>query len=218
MFTAAAFLSAAALLFDDVSYLRLESSKKTVEAGESFLLRVYVGAHVPVNAVDVTIQYPQDEVKINSIDVGESVISIWAQDPYVDGDTVVLRGGTFRKGFLGEHLVATINAEAVETGVAEFATADITLLAGDGSGSEVTVSSLGEESTTLFVTSTDGTIDGDFTLQINTDIDGDGSVGLDDVNDFMAAWQNRNVIYDFNNDNRMNFTDFAIILSDSFFK
>ena len=92
------------------------------------------------------------------------------------------------------------------------------LLAGDGSGSEVSVTEAGDETVTLFVSNTDGAVGGDFAVSITTDIDGDGDVSLDDVGSFMNAWRDRKVIYDFNNDNRMNFTDFAIILSDSFFK
>ena len=116
IFVAASLLGAAALLHEGQSYIRVESSAQSVVAGETFEIKVFVGAHVPVNAVDIAIRYPEDQIEINTIDTGESVITIWTQDPYVDGDQVILRGGTFRRGFLGEHEVATINATAIESG------------------------------------------------------------------------------------------------------
>ena len=218
VFVAATFLGAAALLHKDQSYLRIESSTEFVNAGESFSVDVFAGAHVPVNAVDIKISFSDTQVEVEGIDVGESVITLWAQDPYIKNDEVILQGGTFRRGFVGEHLIATINLEAKESGTARISADEVTFLAGDGSGNEVTVSDSGEDSLTLFVRNTNGSIEGDVKIEITTDIDGDGEVGLDDVNAFMSAWRKKNIVYDFNNDRRMNFTDFAIILSDSFFK
>lgn len=218
VFVSASFLGAAALLFDDQSYIRIDSTDSVVQAGDNFSINVYVGAHVAVNAVDITLQYPDDQIEIDGIDIGESVITLWTEEPFVEGNTVVMSGGTFRKGFIGEHLIATINATALESGKAEFITEEIQLLAGDGTGGEITVSETGEESLAVFVENEDGTIAGDVTVQIVTDIDGDGNVGIDDVMAFVSAWGDREVIYDFNNDRRMNFTDFSIILADSFLK
>ena len=218
LFVAASFLGAAALLHDGQSYIRVESTTQSVTAGETFEIKVFAGAHVPVNAVDIAVMFPENQIKINTIDTGESVITIWTQDPFVDGNKVIMRGGTFRRGFIGEHEIATINATAIESGRADFSVGDTTLLAGDGSGSEVAVTEAGDESVTLFVANTDGTIGGDVEIAITTDINGDGGVGLDDVSSFMSAWRDQNVFYDFNKDRKMNFTDFAIILSDSFFK
>lgn len=215
-FIAAAALSAAALLIDTESYIRIESSEKTIESGKTFAVDVYAGAHVPVNAVNISLSYPEDQVTVSGIDVGRSVITIWAQDPYVDGDTVVLQGGTFRKGFLGEHLIATINFKALHSGRAEFSIADIDLLAGDGTGDSVSVTDLDQNSLAVYVANEDGSLEGVVDFKISTDIDGDGNVGFDDVQTFMSAWSSRVVLYDFNDDSKMNFTDFAIILANSF--
>lgn len=218
VFVAATFLGAAALLHKDTSYIRIESSKNQVSAGENFKIKVFVGAHVPVNAIDIRLKYPKDKVTINNIDIGESVITIWTKEPYVEGDKIIMSGGTFRRGFISEHLIATINAEATQGGKASFSTDNITLLAGDGTGEKVAVGSSGSESLTLLVNNVDGSIDGKLTLIITTDIDGDGDVSLSDVNSFMSSWFSGEFLYDFNKDKKMNFTDFAIILSDSFFK
>lgn len=217
-FLAAVALGAAVLLYEDESYIRIATDEPSVAAGEAFTISVYAGAHTSVNAVDLSLQYPEDRVEVRGIDVGESVISIWTQDPYVDGDRIILRGGTFRRGFVGEHLIAKINFTAKESGVADFSIDELTLLAGDGTGNTVEVKRNDEESLAVVVQNEDGSIAADVGVIFVTDIDGNGEVTLADVQTFMAAWSRKEYVYDFNQDNRMNFTDFAIILADSFFQ
>jgi len=229
-FVAAALLGAAVITSDTSSYIRISSNNSNVSAGDSFTIDVYVGAHVAVNAIDIGISFPKDQIEIKGIDTGESVITIWAVDPYVDDNTVILRGGTFRNGFIGEHLVAQINARAKQTGVAKFSADDIQLLAGDGRGSTVSIEDTGYESLTLYVgttntndTNADGTsaggavLEGTVKVGLYTDIDGDGNVDMSDIRSFMSAWRFKTANYDFNGDGRMTFVDFAIILADSFF-
>lgn len=217
-FIAVSALAAAALLQDDASYIRIETDAAIVSAEEQFTMSVYVGAHTSVNAVDVAIAFPSERVEVLGIDTGESVISIWTEEPFVEGDKIILRGGTFRRGFLGEHLIARVNMRALESGSANFNVDDITLLAGDGSGSNVQVGDDGVDALSVIVANADGNLSGIVEVQIKTDIDGNGDVSLKDVESFMIAWRSRSQLYDFNGDNKMTFKDFAIILSDSFFK
>lgn len=227
VFAVAAILSAAAIVSDNRSFIHLDSSAQTVKAGDTFQIKVYVSASVPVNAVDIRLAFPSDQIQILGIDKGQSVITLWAQDPYVDTNTVILQGGTFRRGFVGDHLIATINAKAIQTGLAKFSTDQVTLLAGDGSGSKVQVAQSNADSATFYIANADGTpaasqnnpigVQGAASVVIITDIDGDGKVTLADVSKFMAGWFSGGTIYDFNHDGHMTFADFAIILADSFF-
>jgi len=218
IFTTLAIVSAALILPTNSSYVRLESTAKNIVAGEKFSVSVYVGAHTPVNAIDIALTYPSGQIKIDSIDVGNSVITLWTRDPYIENGKVIMQGGTFRKGFLGEHLIATIKATALKSGNAEFKTSNVQMLAGDGTGNEVSVSNNNAESIVLVVGNDAGEVVAEASIFINTDIDGDGKVGMNDILAFMAAWKNRQVVYDFNNDNKMNFRDFGIILSDFFYQ
>ena len=228
LFTVAALLGASVIDSSSQTYIHIESSASSVREGEIFEINVYVSAHVPVNAVDIALAFPDTQVEVIGIDTGESVITLWTEQPYVKDNAVVLRGGTFRKGFKGDHLIATINAKANTSGLATFEVADSMLLAGDGSGSEVTVSENGEESTQLYVANADGTftttnesgagLEGAVTIRIITDIDGDGEVSLGDLSRFMTAWASRTEVFDFSGDGRMTFKDFGIILADAFFK
>ena len=101
VFAAATFLGAAALLHDDVSYVRIETTSQNVSAEEEFSIKVYAGAHVPVNAIDIALSFPEDQIKVKGIDVGESVITIWTREPYIEDGRIIMQGGTFRKGFMG---------------------------------------------------------------------------------------------------------------------
>lgn len=227
LFFVAALLGANAIDTQTQSFIQVESSKQTVRAGELFEIHVFASANTPVNAVDIELSFPKDKVEVAGIDTGESVITLWTEEPHVLGNTVILRGGTFRNGFVGRHLIATINARAAETGIAYFEVTNSTFLAGDGSGSEVTLAQSGEEMTQLFIANADGTLtvnsDSDssglgaeVTVRIVTDIDGDGEVNLKDISRFMVAWDKKTEVFDFSGDGKMTFRDFAIILADSF--
>jgi len=216
----AAVLGAAAITSTDVSYIRLEISDQTIEAGDRFAIDVYAFAHVPVNAVDITVQFDPESVKVINVDRGQSVLTIWTQDPIIEKNRVLLQGGTFRRGFLTEHKIATINARANETGQSSFEATDVVLLAGDGSGSRVTVAEATDSKVNFFVydENTDpSSISVAVNMNILTDLDGDGKVTLRDISAFMGAWQSKSRIYDFNGDGRMTFRDFSIILADFFF-
>lgn len=226
-FTLAAFLGAAVIVTDNKSFIHLESSVASIKAGESFKIEIYVSAHVPVNAVDITLEFPKNQISVVSIDKGESVLTLWTQEPRVENNKVYLTGGTFRRGFIGDHLIATINARATQSGLAKFSVDTVSLLAGDGSGSKVSVTKNAKESTTLYITSADGTkapsaeavgVQGVTSVVLVTDIDGDGQVTLADISRFIAAWNTKSTTYDFNGDGAMSFRDFGIILADSFLR
>lgn len=224
VFAFAAFLAASAVVSENKSFVHLESSVKSVRAGEQFSIGVYVTAHVPVNAVDLALLFPKEQISIIGIDTGESVITLWTEEPNVKGNIVVMRGGTFRKGFIGDHLIATVNARAITTGVAQFSVNTLTLLAGDGSGSKVSVAKTGKEEKSFFIIDEKGEIadevsvgvKGSAVVMIVTDIDGDGKVSLGDISRFMSAWNTKTTIFDFNGDGSMTFRDFGIILADAF--
>ena len=74
----------------------------------------------PVNAVDISVTFSPDQVEILGIDRGQSVITLWTEDPHVEGNAVIMRGGTYAKGFVGEHKIATLKVRAKASGKAMF--------------------------------------------------------------------------------------------------
>lgn len=215
----AAFLGATALNSVSYSYIRITPSVTSLQAGDRFSVDIFANAHVPVNAVDISLSFSSDAVEVTGVDTGQSVITLWTEEPAVKGSSVTLRGGTFQRGFRGEHLIATVNAVAKQTGQAEFSISNLNLLAGDGKGTPVLTGSPEQSRADVFVVAAGedpANITADIALHIVTDIDGDGQVTLKDITSFLSAWHGRSKVYDFNNDGKMTFRDFAIILAESF--
>lgn len=217
----AAIFGAAAVSTSQQSYVRLEASSSTIEAGQRFTIDVYAKAHVPVNAVDITLQFDSNAVQVLEVDRGQSVLTIWTQDPVVQDNKVVLRGGTFRRGFIGEHKVASIDLKAKKIGQSTLSATNVVLLAGDGKGSPVSLGQLENSKVNLYIYDENTKLESigvNVAVRILTDIDGDGKVSLKDISAFMSAWGSKDKAYDFNGDGKMTFRDFSIILADFFFK
>ena len=217
----AALMGAAVITSDEFSYIRLSTSQTAIAENDRFAIDVYAFAHEPVNAVDITLQFEPDSVEVLEVDRGQSVITIWTQDPIIENDKVILRGGTFRRGFIGEHKIATVELKAIKLGNNTLKAEDVILLAGDGLGTPVSTNDAGNSMVNLYVydkdTNPDG-IDVNIEVRIVTDIDGDGEVTLKDISAFMASWSKRDFAYDFNGDGRMTFRDFSILLGDFFLR
>ena len=221
VFGVVAVLGAAVITGEDASYVKLVPSETVVKNGETFWIEIYAFASVPVNAIDLEVKFSSNAVEILSVDKAQSVLTIWKDEPVIDKNSIKLSGGTFRRGFMGEHLVATIKAKAKFNGETEFTVNDAVLLAGDGKGTEVAVDKTAYGAKTSFYiynqNEAPDIIRATFGIKINEDINGDGKVTLADISAFLSAWHSKNTIYDFNNDKKMNFIDFSIILAKSFF-
>jgi hypothetical protein len=223
LFVFAAIASIAAVSSTKGSYIKVVSSENAVEVDTQFKLDVYVFADAPINAVDISVLYPESQVEVLGIDKGESVITLWTEEPFVKDGAVVLRGGTYKRGFVGEHKIATINLKAKTTGSAQFVAGTVNLLAGDGKGTSVKAdTSRAKFVTTVFPVgekpANTTTLEGSVGFVVVTDIDGDGAVSLRDISSFMANWASKEQKFDFNNDGQMTFRDFSIILFDYFAK
>jgi hypothetical protein len=215
---ASIFAGLASIVTVQDSYVILSSSVEEVARDQEFTISISVSAHVPVNAIDLVISYSEDNIEIRSIDTGTSVITLWTETPYADQGKIFLRGGTFRKGFVGEHEIAQIKVRAKEAGSARFFVSATELVAGDGLGSPVEVTESDEyNEMKIAITGDDtGLVTGKATISIITDTDGDGDVDLGDITAFMTAWLTRSDTFDFNHDGRMTIADFSILLADSF--
>lgn len=212
----ALFASLAAVITENSSYVTIRTDSETVTKDQQFFIDVLVTAHIPVNAVDLVITYPDDKLVIDGIDTGTSVITLWTKEPYAKDGNIYLSGGTFRKGFLGEHTIARIKAHATEAGEARILIKETQLVAGDGKGSEVAVGD-SENEVKIAISGSEGIIKGEASISVISDIDGDGDVDLKDISAFMAAWFTKGSVYDFNGDGKMTFKDFSILLAESFF-
>jgi len=214
-------LGATTITSTNQSYVYLSADTRTIEVGEMVSVMVSVSAHVPINAVDIKIAFPADKVEVFSVDRGRSVLTLWTEDPIISTNSVQFIGGTFRRGFIGKHTIASIKFRAKQSGQYEISATDITFVAGDGTGNKVTVSANSANKTMLF-NFDENTSAEEIRIAVAagvvTDLNGDGKVTLEDISMFMAIWNNRSQVLDFNNDGRMTFKDFSIILADFFWR
>jgi len=209
--------SLAMVLSSQASYVRIETTPQEVHAGDTVTINVYAFAHVPTNAVDIRVAYPEKQLVVEEIVLGESIITIWTTEPYAEKGNVFLRGGVFRKGFVGEHLIARIRARAVGAGSARILASESVFLAGDGKGSTVPVTNTGSEIATVLIDEA-GTLKTTVAVGLVTDITGDGVVDTKDIQNFLKAWTADGSSFDFNGDGKMTFRDFGILLAKAFFR
>ena len=206
----------ASVITNDTSYITINTPDTTVTTGQVFTITVSAFAHVPVNAVDVTLTYPTDLMVVDGVDTGNSVITLWTTEPKAENGKILLRGGTFRKGFIGEHDIARIKAHAISPGDARVLLKDTQFIAGDGLGTEVPVSPSLNNDIKIRVTGSDGVLTANANISVVTDTDADGDVDMKDVAMFMKAWLTQSHTYDFNGDGYMTFNDFSILLANLF--
>lgn len=211
------FAGLATVVSHNESYISIHTQAGTVSPDQQFVIEVTAFAHIPINAVDIVLSYPEDVMEVEGIDTGTSVITLWTKDPYAEDGSIYLSGGTFKKGFIGEHTIARIKAKALVPGEAKVAIRNTQLIAGDGLGTEVAVSDSGDDNVEIIIIgSTDGVLTAKAEISIVTDTDGDGDVDFQDVTSFMAVWVTRSGTYDFNGDGKMTIKDFSILLADTF--
>lgn len=94
------------------------------------------------NAVDVTLNFPADKLRVSSISTTGSALTLWVMSPQWDNaaGTVSFTGGQPRPGFNSSSVtLATITFVPKVTGTANLAFTGLSVLSGDGLASELLV-------------------------------------------------------------------------------
>jgi hypothetical protein len=214
---AALLASTAVFVPEGQSYITVVATPSAIKKGDPFVIDVKATAAIPVNAINIVIDYPVNQIHIDGIDTGQSVITLWAKQPYAQDGQVHLSGGVFGQGFIGEHTIARIKGTAIESGAAHVTTDKVQFVAGNGTGEAVQIGNKSTVDSPIYIANANGSLVGTATVDLITDVNGDGKVDLTDISQFMSAWFSGNHPLDFNGDGRMTFSDFSILLSDAFF-
>ena len=216
----AAILGASLITSTDASYVSLNLSDTMVKAGDRFSVDIYAYANTAVNAVNLTLNFDGDKISVAEVDRGQSVVTVWTKDPTVEKNRVLFSGGTYRRGFIGKHKIASVDFLAKQSGTVKLSVSDVLFLAGDGEATPVPTSEVLDSTADVYVYGQNedpSKIKIEIKKSLVTDLDGDGKVTLKDISAFMGAWSNKNKFYDFNGDNKMTIRDFSIILANYFF-
>lgn len=137
-FAALLFLLAPA--FASAASLELWPEQQSVKAGDLISVRVLVSSDKAFNAIDGTISFSPGLLSVVSISKFNSVVSLWVQDPtYSNQDgTISFSGGIPNPGYVGsERRVVTIEFRAKKAGTAAVSFASASVLANDGSGTNI---------------------------------------------------------------------------------
>jgi hypothetical protein len=212
LFVLATLAGVAAVVTATASQVRITVSSTSVVVGERTFIDVFVDAHTPINAVNISINVNNPDLEVVGVNRGQSVLTIWTEDPKVENGIVTLSGGTFQRGFIGEHLIATIVVIPKKSGKIDVVLASAEFYAGDGQGTPVVARQIPKTTFIAYDTATENVTIKEHLTKLS-DIDGDGRVSIRDISIFMAAWSDRSVVYDFDGDGKMTFRDFSIILS-----
>jgi hypothetical protein len=199
--------------------VELKAQVVAAEVGEVYAVQVLASAAVPVNAVSIEVKFPSNYVDVFGVDRGQSVITLWAEEPEIKSSSVTLSGGTFRRGFIGTHEIATINFRAKEAGQFTIQLGDVQFVSGDGSGTEISTSDSPRATLSMFQYDENMSpeeLDLIITKRVAGDLTGDGRVTLQDISAFMATWHNQSEVIDLSGDGNMTFRDFSILLAEYF--
>lgn len=116
-------------------------SQANYSVGKTFSVQVLVSSPaVSVNAVSGTISFPPEKIQVVSISKTDSIVSLWVQDPSFSNaqGTVNFEGVILNPGFKGSNAKAiTINFKVIGAGVANLSLSSASLLANDGSGTNI---------------------------------------------------------------------------------
>lgn len=178
--------------------------------GNEFAVQVYVDTtRMSINAIEATILYPTERLKVIRVSREDSIFSLWPAEPTFSNDDpsgrVHFVGGTPNPGFLGNlGIIMDIEFEVIEEGVSVVEFREAQVLANNGFGTDI----LQELRPAIFTTRRIGIR--------KADIDGDGAVGFGDLSIVLANLNKDPKIFmgDVNADGRISFQDVSIVLAE----
>ena len=205
---------------------------KTLQIGDTTQINVNVKATVPINAVGVTIKFPQDLIEIEGVSKEKSFLDLWTEDTSIHegGGTIHFSGGTTMPGGLtGTSTALTITIKAKEAGEAILSFEDAQVFASDGTGTALSYKTrsityeIPEPSPSIVnipTPTTGGSIAVASPSLLTTptppspDLNGDGKINLVDVSIIiMHIFGLYNPRFDLNSDGSVGVSDLSTLLS-----
>ncbi len=113
--------------------------------GSTIALTVSVSSDTAINAVSGMINFSSDVLAVSSISKAESILTFWTQEPTYSNSsgTINFEGVLFSPGFTGSGgTIFTVIFSAIDSGIARVTFDHGSILANDGTGSNI-VSSMG---------------------------------------------------------------------------
>jgi hypothetical protein len=182
---------------------------------------INLNAHLPINALGVTVKYPKDIIELVAISKKKSFLDLWTEDTVIkegSGELHFSGGTTKNGGMLGTSTVLSLSMKAKKAGDATLTIENLEVLAADGKG---TVLDTDSRSITYAIsakppappTATSPATSVPAPPQ-SADFNADGKVTLIDMSiliiKMMSLYDPR---YDLNVDGAVNFSDLSVLFS-----
>ncbi len=200
----------------------------TIEVGKTTKIDLNINARIPINAVGITVTFPQDTLEIVGFSKEKSFLDLWTEETAIKEDLgeVHFSGGTIRQGGLvGTSTALTITVRAKKSGQAKLSFGSAEVFASDGKGmsveneaQELTIT-IPEAPKTASASAGNGEGGGgggtpEHPLPRSADLNGDGIVNIIDVSILIVrmfgAYDPR---YDLDMDGTISIADLSVLLS-----
>ncbi len=211
---------------EPVATMYIDPQRGVVTEGKELMVHLIVEANTPVNVFSGQIQFDPSKLEVTAIDYNTSIADLWAEKPwFANGEgTINFIGGTTQKGgFNGKGKLMTITFKTLSKGEAIIRFYDARILAHNGLGTDVPLSTPIDA---LFTIN-----DGDTQVQTRvdpkysestviitpsyavTDLNHDGKQTIIDVSMFMQNMFTYSAERDFNGDGSINSQDLSVLLN-----
>lgn len=120
--------------------LSIAPDSGSYSVGKTFPVNVYVSSNESINAVSGTLTFPTDKLQVVSVSKTTSILTLWVADPtFSNGAGLVsFEGVVPNPGYIGSSgRIVTINFKVINTGTASVKWNSGSVLANDGSGTNV---------------------------------------------------------------------------------
>ena len=200
----------------------------TLKVGDTAKIDININTRVPINAVGITVKFPQDTLEVLGFSKEKSFLDLWTEETAIKEETgeVHFSGGTIRQGGLvGTSTALTLTVRAKKSGEATLSFESAQVFASDGKGVSVedeahdlTITIPEEPKSTVPATGggAGGASSGAPTrpLPRSADLNGDGVVNLIDVSILVVhIFESYDPRYDLDMDGAIGVSDLSIILA-----
>lgn len=195
--------------------------------GETADIDVRINTRIPINALGVTIKYPEDTLQIIGVSKRDSFLDLWTEETSIKETLgeVHFSGGTYdSQGLMGTATVLTLSVRAKKTGTAELYFKEAEVFPHDGQGMKLTndvrtfvyriaeavIGAPGSGSSSAMSAASPVSSP----LPPTADFNNDGRVTISDVSILMVQmFSNYNARYDLDSDGRISLSDISIAIS-----
>ncbi|MFZ2253299.1 MAG: hypothetical protein WAW13_03990 [Minisyncoccia bacterium] len=214
-------LTATVILSDEFpAAMYISPSTATVTQGGTQQFKIMVKSQVPVNAFAGEVIFDTEKFSVVDISYNTSVANLWVEEPWYNraNNNIYFAGGTTQPGgFVGEEALITVTLKAMHAGDATFSLHNPRILAHDGLGQDVPLTTpldaLFTVDTTPYAISIPPTTDNYVTVLDDVpplDLNQDGTIGFQDIGVLLSAIGGSDSQYDFTGDGKVTWSDLRV--------